>query len=105
MALRTVFIVNYADRRLCNAYDYKYSTGFNRIRISAHNDMVRSSYKKRNEFGFLNQGKIAEVNANIETAISGVRVSRSYTSESHETAKFEKANEHLRRHAAAYRAM
>ena len=50
--------------------------------------------------------EIAEVNANIETAISGVRVSRSYTSESHETAKFEKANEHFKKaRGRAYRAM
>ncbi len=36
--------------------------------------------------------QIAEVNANIETAISGIRVSRAYTSEKHEIKKFEEEN-------------
>lgn len=36
--------------------------------------------------------QIAEVNANIETAISGVRVSRAYTSEEHELKKFSREN-------------
>ena len=41
--------------------------------------------------------KVAVVNANIETAISGVRVSRAYTSESHENKKFDDANEEFKR--------
>ena len=36
--------------------------------------------------------QIAEVNANIETSISGIRVSRAYTSEKHEIKKFEEEN-------------
>ena len=36
--------------------------------------------------------QIAEVNANIETAISGIRVSRAYTAERHENAKFDYEN-------------
>lgn len=36
--------------------------------------------------------QIAEVNANIETAISGVRVSRAYTAEEYELKKFDKEN-------------
>lgn len=36
--------------------------------------------------------QIAEVNANIETAISGIRVTKAYTSEHHENAKFDKEN-------------
>lgn len=36
--------------------------------------------------------QIAEVNANIETAISGIRVSRAYTAERHENKKFDYEN-------------
>lgn len=36
--------------------------------------------------------QIAEVNANIETAVSGVRVSRAYTSEEYEIKKFDEEN-------------
>lgn len=36
--------------------------------------------------------QIAEVNANIETAISGIRVSRAYTAQMHENKKFDKEN-------------
>lgn len=36
--------------------------------------------------------QLAEINANIETAISGIRVTKAYTSEPHETKKFEKEN-------------
>lgn len=36
--------------------------------------------------------QIAEVNANIETALSGIRVSRAYTSEPQELQKFEREN-------------
>lgn len=37
--------------------------------------------------------QIAEVNANIETAISGIRVTKAYTSETYENEKFKKENE------------
>lgn len=36
--------------------------------------------------------QLAEINANIEAAISGIRVTKAYTSEPHETKKFEKEN-------------
>ena len=39
--------------------------------------------------------QLAEINANIETAISGIRVTKAYTSEPHETKKFEKENGHF----------
>ncbi len=48
----------------------------------------------------------AEVNSNVETAISGIRVSRAYTSESHENAKFDAANERFKvSRGHAYKAM
>lgn len=37
--------------------------------------------------------KIADVNANLENSISGIRVSQSFTNEAHETSKFNKGNE------------
>ncbi len=37
--------------------------------------------------------KIADVNANLENSISGIRVSQSFTNEKHETQKFNKGNE------------
>jgi len=37
--------------------------------------------------------EVALVNANIETAVSGIRVSRAYTAGDHENAKFDEANE------------
>ncbi|MBQ9847745.1 MAG: ABC transporter ATP-binding protein [Clostridia bacterium] len=50
--------------------------------------------------------EVAEVNANVETSISGIRVSRSYTSESHENAKFDAANERFKTaRGHAYKAM
>lgn len=39
-----------------------------------------------------NREQIAEVNANIETALSGIRVSRAYTTEPQELQKFEREN-------------
>ncbi len=36
--------------------------------------------------------QLAEINANIETAISGIRVSKAYTAQEHENSKFEKEN-------------
>ncbi|MBR4950754.1 MAG: ABC transporter ATP-binding protein [Clostridia bacterium] len=50
--------------------------------------------------------KVAEVNANVETSVSGIRVSRAYTSENHENAKFDKANEDFKTaRSHAYKAM
>jgi len=46
---------------------------------------MTAAFKKSRE-------QIGEVNANIETAISGVRVSRAYTAEQHENAKFDVEN-------------
>lgn len=49
---------------------------------------------------------VAEVNANVETSVSGIRVSRAYTAESHENARFDKANEGFKAvRGKAYRAM
>lgn len=42
--------------------------------------------------------QVAEVNANIETAISGIRVSRAYTAEKHENKKFDKENGLLKKY-------
>ena len=48
----------------------------------------------------------AEINASIETAIAGIRVSRAYTADEHESRKFNKANENLKNaRYKAYRAM
>jgi len=48
----------------------------------------------------------AEINANVETAIAGIRVSKAYTAQEHEYAKFEVANENLKSaRYGAYRAM
>lgn len=50
--------------------------------------------------------KVADVNANVETSVSGVRVSRAYTAESHENEKFDAANESFKKvRGKAYRAM
>ncbi len=50
--------------------------------------------------------RVAEVNANVETSVSGIRVSRAYTSEEHENAKFDKANEDFKTaRGHAYKAM
>jgi len=50
--------------------------------------------------------EVAEVNANIETAIAGIRVSRSYTAAPHENEKFDAANERYKKaRGRAYRAM
>ena len=50
--------------------------------------------------------EVAEVNANVETSISGIRVSRAYTCESHEVEKFNKANERFKTaRGFAYKAM
>ncbi len=52
--------------------------------ILLRNRMKNTSRRSREQ--------IAQVNANIETAISGVRVSRAYTSEEHEKKKFDSEN-------------
>lgn len=50
--------------------------------------------------------EIAEVNANIENAISGIRVSRAYTADKQETEKFELCNgRFVQARSAAYRVM
>ena len=50
--------------------------------------------------------QVGEVNANVETAIAGMRVSRSYTADEHENAKFGVANESFKKaRSRAYRAM
>jgi len=50
--------------------------------------------------------QIAEVNADIETAIAGVRVTRAYTSEDYECRKFERENRRFQQcRSQAYRAM
>lgn len=50
--------------------------------------------------------EVGEVNANVETAIAGMRVSRSYTAASHENRKFDSANERFKAaRARAYREM
>lgn len=50
--------------------------------------------------------KTAEINANVETAISGIRVSKAYTASDHENKKFDEANEKLKSSRAfAYKAM
>lgn len=41
--------------------------------------------------------EIAEVNANVETAIAGIRVSKAYTTEQYENEKFDVANERYKR--------
>lgn len=50
--------------------------------------------------------EVGEVNANVETAIAGMRVSRSYTAASHENRKFDTANERFKlARGRAYREM
>ncbi len=60
---------------------------------------MKSAFKESRE-------RVAEVNANVETSISGIRVSRSYTSETHEIKKFDQANEDFKNaRKKAYKAM
>lgn len=50
--------------------------------------------------------KTAEINANVETAIAGIRVSKAYTADRYENDKFNIANEKLKRsRSGAYKAM
>ncbi len=60
---------------------------------------MKSAFKKTRE-------EVAEVNANVETSISGIRVSRAYTCEEHENEKFDTANERFKTaRGHAYKAM
>ena len=60
---------------------------------------MNSAFKKSRE-------QIAEVNANIETAISGIRITRAYTAENTEIDKFNTENEKFKScRGEAYRAM
>ena len=50
--------------------------------------------------------EIAEVNANLENSIAGIRVSRAYTGATHEASKFEKFNQrYIKARSGAYKAM
>ena len=50
--------------------------------------------------------EVAEVNANVETAIAGIRVSKAYTTAEYENQKFDQANERFKEaRGLAYRAM
>ncbi len=50
---------------------------------------MKSAFKKTRE-------EVAEVNASVETSVAGMRVSRAYTCEQHETLKFDTANERFK---------
>ena len=71
--------------------------------------MVLFAWKMRSQMNTAfrkTREEVAEVNANIETAIAGIRVSRSYTAAPHESRKFNVANERYKRaRGRAYRAM
>lgn len=71
--------------------------------------MVLFAWKMRSEMNTAfrkTREEVAEVNANIETAIAGIRVSRSYTAAPHENEKFDVANERYKKaRGRAYRAM
>ncbi len=61
--------------------------------------MMQEAFKESRKF-------VAEVNANVETAITGIRVSRAYTAESHENKKFDDSNESFKQvRGKAYKAM
>ena len=60
---------------------------------------MRDSFKQMRE-------KTGEINASVESSISGIRVSRAYAARNHEIAKFEKANEAFKvARAGAYKQM
>lgn len=62
--------------------------------------------KEMNEAFKESRVQVGEVNANVETAIAGMRVSRSYTADAHENAKFDIANENFKKaRSRAYRSM
>ncbi len=71
--------------------------------------MVLFAWKMRTEMNTAfrkSREEVAEVNANVETAIAGIRVSRSYTAAPHENSKFDRANERFKQaRGRAYRAM
>lgn len=71
--------------------------------------MILFAFKSRkNMTDAFNASRVetAEINASIETAIAGIRVSRAYTADEHESRKFNKANENLKNaRYKAYRAM
>ena len=52
--------------------------------------------KSMNEAFSQGRKEIAKVNANVENSISGMRISRAYTAEKHETKKFIKANDRFK---------
>ena len=57
--------------------------------VKTRREMNRAFKKAREE--------IAEINANLETSISGIRVTRAYTAEDYENAGFDRANERFKR--------
>lgn len=62
--------------------------------------------KRMNDAFRKTREEIAEVNANIETSIAGMRVSRSYTAQGYENEKFARANERFKAaRSRAYKAM
>ncbi len=69
--------------------------------------LVAVKLRKRMRKAFAEmRAEVAEVNANVETAVSGVRVSRAYTSEKHEVEKFNAANAlFIAARSRAYKAM
>ncbi len=71
--------------------------------------MVLFAWRMRSEMNTAfrkTREEVAEVNANVETAIAGIRVSRSYTAAPHENSKFDRANERFKlARGRAYRAM
>ena len=67
--------------------------------------MILFAFKSRKRMNdAFNETRVetAEINASIETAIAGIRVSRAYTADKHESNKFNKANESLK--SARYKA-
>lgn len=64
-------------------------------------------FRKRMTRGFKeSRAKIAEINASIESSISGIRVAKAYTASEKEIEKFEKANgEFKKARSAAYKNM
>ncbi len=66
--------------------------------LKTRKNMKKAFKKMREETG--------EINANVESAVSGIRVSRAYTATAHEIDKFDEANERFKlARGNAYRAM
>ncbi len=63
--------------------------------------------RRRMRYAFkLSREKVAEVNAEVEAAISGIRVTRAYTASKHEIKRFDKENaEFVRARRLSYKAM